>query len=425
MGLAVGPRPPRLAHRVLGDGREAPRARLRDPRRRARPRLPAPRERARAVARARRTSSRRSGCTTGCSASPARRCRSRSATSSRSATRSTSGARETLLLFFLTGALAQADRLLRRDDRAGARAGASRSANASSGCRAERGAASAWERVRRPRSTTTSTRRRRLRSSTSWRTTGSSSCSRRGLDVFGLGVARRGTARLRPRSSSSPSAGARRASARDFDEADRLRARSRQLGWEVRDVRGRLPARPADVTRDQSTAAGRCARRCAAAARCSSSGRPSARSRPSRGSARAGPARPGQARSARSPRRPGRATTRASSRSASRTATRTPTSSRPASAPLLVCLDQVTDPHNLGAVVPERRGRRRDRRRLPAHGSARVTAAVCRASAGAVEHLPVAIVAEPRPLPGRDQGPDLWVWAALPETPRHRCGRPT
>ena len=76
-----GPRPARLAHRVLGDGREAPRACVRDPRRRARPRLSAPRERDRPVARRSGTSSRSSGCTTGCSASPARRCRSRSATS--------------------------------------------------------------------------------------------------------------------------------------------------------------------------------------------------------------------------------------------------------------------------------------------------------------------------------------------------------
>ena len=53
MGLALGARPARLAHRVLGDGRGRVRARVRDPRRRARPRLPAPRERARAVARAR------------------------------------------------------------------------------------------------------------------------------------------------------------------------------------------------------------------------------------------------------------------------------------------------------------------------------------------------------------------------------------
>ena len=53
VGLALGPRPAGLAHRVLGDGRGAPRAGLRDPRRRARPRLPTPRERGGAVALAR------------------------------------------------------------------------------------------------------------------------------------------------------------------------------------------------------------------------------------------------------------------------------------------------------------------------------------------------------------------------------------
>ena len=53
VGIAVGPRPAGLAHRVLGDGRGAARPGVRDPRRRARPRLPAPRERGRAVARAR------------------------------------------------------------------------------------------------------------------------------------------------------------------------------------------------------------------------------------------------------------------------------------------------------------------------------------------------------------------------------------
>ncbi len=41
-----GPGPARLAHRVLGDGRQVPRAGLRHPRRRRRPALPAPRERA-------------------------------------------------------------------------------------------------------------------------------------------------------------------------------------------------------------------------------------------------------------------------------------------------------------------------------------------------------------------------------------------
>ena len=60
--------------------------------------------------------------------------------------------------------------------------------------------------------------------------------------------------------------------------------------------------------------------------------------------------------------------------------------------PLLVCLDQVTDPQNLGAVARSAEGAGATGIVLPAHRSARVTAAVCRASAGAVEHLPIAVV---------------------------------
>ena len=51
--------------------------------------------------------------------------------------------------------------------------------------------------------------------------------------------------------------------------------------------------------------------------------------------------------------------------------------------PLLVCLDQVNDPHNLGAVCRSAEGAGATAVVVPAHGSARVTAAVCRASATA------------------------------------------
>ena len=53
VGVALGPRSPGLAHRVLGHVGEAPRPGVRDPRRGARPRVPAPRERDRPVALAR------------------------------------------------------------------------------------------------------------------------------------------------------------------------------------------------------------------------------------------------------------------------------------------------------------------------------------------------------------------------------------
>lgn len=80
--------------------------------------------------------------------------------------------------------------------------------------------------------------------------------------------------------------------------------------------------------------------------------------------------------------------------------------------PLLVCLDQVTDPHNLGAVVRSAEGVGATGVVVPAHGSARVTAAVCRASAGAVEHIPVAVVPNLARYLADVKSDDLWAYAA-------------
>ena len=80
--------------------------------------------------------------------------------------------------------------------------------------------------------------------------------------------------------------------------------------------------------------------------------------------------------------------------------------------PLLVCLDQVTDPHNLGAVCRSAEGAGATGVVVPAHGAARVTPAVCRASAGAVEHLPVAVVPNLARYLNDVKGPELWVFGA-------------
>jgi 23S rRNA (guanosine2251-2'-O)-methyltransferase len=80
--------------------------------------------------------------------------------------------------------------------------------------------------------------------------------------------------------------------------------------------------------------------------------------------------------------------------------------------PLIVCLDQVSDPHNLGAVCRAVDGAGGSGVVLPSHGSARVTAAVCRASAGAVEHVKVAVVTNLARYLAEVKGPDLWVFAA-------------
>jgi 23S rRNA (guanosine2251-2'-O)-methyltransferase len=81
--------------------------------------------------------------------------------------------------------------------------------------------------------------------------------------------------------------------------------------------------------------------------------------------------------------------------------------------PLLVCLDQVTDPRNLGAVCRSAEGAGATGVVVPAHGSATVTPAVARSSAGAVEHLPVAVVPNMARWLSEVKGPQLWAYAAV------------
>ena len=82
---------------------------------------------------------------------------------------------------------------------------------------------------------------------------------------------------------------------------------------------------------------------------------------------------------------------------------------------LIVALDQIQDPQNLGAicrtaecagaagvVIPERR-------------AAQVTGAVCKASAGAVEHLPVAQVRNLADFLVQARGAGMWSYGASAE----------
>jgi 23S rRNA (guanosine2251-2'-O)-methyltransferase len=86
--------------------------------------------------------------------------------------------------------------------------------------------------------------------------------------------------------------------------------------------------------------------------------------------------------------------------------------------PLLACLDQVTDPHNLGAVIRSAEGAGATGVVVPAHGAATVTPAVARASAGAVEHLPVAVVPNLARYLGDVKRGDLWIYAATGDAER-------
>jgi 23S rRNA (guanosine2251-2'-O)-methyltransferase len=77
-------------------------------------------------------------------------------------------------------------------------------------------------------------------------------------------------------------------------------------------------------------------------------------------------------------------------------------------APFLVALDGVTDPHNLGAVLRSAEVAGATGVVLPRHRSALVTPTVAKAAAGAIEHLPIAVV------PGLPAGlarlAELGVW---------------
>ena len=83
--------------------------------------------------------------------------------------------------------------------------------------------------------------------------------------------------------------------------------------------------------------------------------------------------------------------------------------------PLLAVLDRVTDPRNLGAVCRSAEGAGATGVIVPAHGSAIVTPAVARASAGAIEHLPIAVVTNLARYLEEIKGAELWVYGAAGE----------
>jgi 23S rRNA (guanosine2251-2'-O)-methyltransferase len=80
---------------------------------------------------------------------------------------------------------------------------------------------------------------------------------------------------------------------------------------------------------------------------------------------------------------------------------------------LVLALDEVQDPHNLGAVIRVAEAAGCAGVVLPERRSAEVTAAVCRASAGAVEHLPVARVRNLADwLASAQERENTWVYGA-------------
>ena len=80
--------------------------------------------------------------------------------------------------------------------------------------------------------------------------------------------------------------------------------------------------------------------------------------------------------------------------------------------PFLVALDEVTDPQNLGAVCRTAEVAGATGVILPERRSAEVTAAVCKASAGAVEHLAIARVRNLADFLAQAKAAECWCYGA-------------
>jgi 23S rRNA (guanosine2251-2'-O)-methyltransferase len=86
--------------------------------------------------------------------------------------------------------------------------------------------------------------------------------------------------------------------------------------------------------------------------------------------------------------------------------------------PLVVALDEITDPQNLGAIARSVEGAGASGLVIPRHRSAQVTAAVCKASAGAVEHLAIGIVPNLADWLVAVKRGRVWCYGAAADGPR-------
>jgi 23S rRNA (guanosine2251-2'-O)-methyltransferase len=79
---------------------------------------------------------------------------------------------------------------------------------------------------------------------------------------------------------------------------------------------------------------------------------------------------------------------------------------------LVVALDQIQDPHNLGAVCRAAEVAGAAGVVIPERRAASITAAACKASAGAVEHLPVARVRNLADWLAEAKEAEAWIYGA-------------
>jgi 23S rRNA (guanosine2251-2'-O)-methyltransferase len=84
---------------------------------------------------------------------------------------------------------------------------------------------------------------------------------------------------------------------------------------------------------------------------------------------------------------------------------------------LVVVLDQIQDPRNLGAVARVAECAGASGMVIPERRSAEVTAVACKAAAGAVEHLPVAQVRNIADFLDEAKAAEAWVYGAAADAP--------
>ena len=84
---------------------------------------------------------------------------------------------------------------------------------------------------------------------------------------------------------------------------------------------------------------------------------------------------------------------------------------------VIVALDEVTDPQNLGAVARTAEASGAAGIVIPERRSAEVTPAVCKASAGAVEHLPTARVRNLADFLAEAKATGAWCYGAAAGAP--------
>ncbi len=77
--------------------------------------------------------------------------------------------------------------------------------------------------------------------------------------------------------------------------------------------------------------------------------------------------------------------------------------------PMLVALDGVSDPHNVGAILRSAESAGATGAILPRHGGPSITPTVAKAAAGAIEHLPLCLVPRIPAALERLKGLGVWV----------------